>query len=98
MRGPRGDGHIAAHRYPFVLVPNTSDNIFLTQIERFEHDVPRILHRGRLPPTLAARWLRAYVYTDGGSLFRATLDGTIRKHIREPASAENLGASSSSEV
>lgn len=84
----KGDDHVQAHRYPFALLPNTSDTLFLTQIERFERDgLPRILREGKLPTALAARWLRAYVYTDDGSLFRASLDSTIRKRIRAFAAA-----------
>ncbi len=84
----KGDEHIQAHRYPFALLPNTSDTLFLTKIERFERDaLPRILGKARLPTPLAVRWLRGYVYTDDGSLFRASLDSTIRKTIRAVAAA-----------
>ena len=82
-----GDEHIAAHQYPFALLPNTSDTLFLHQIGRFERHALRILSRGKLPPALAARWLWAYVRTDDGSLFHASLDSTLRKRIRTIAAA-----------
>ena len=77
----QGDRHVPAHRYPFALLPNTSDTIFLEETGSFNNSMPRILHRGKLPPTFVAKWIRAFVYTDGGQLFRASLDGTIRKQI-----------------
>ena len=80
----RGDQHVDVHPYPFTLHPNTSNTMLLTEIGIFDAEaMPRIIRQGKLPRWLVVRWLRAVVYTDDGSLFRARLDSTIREHIRK---------------
>jgi hypothetical protein len=87
-----GDQHISARDYPFTMKPHTSDNVFLTPLETFENDMmPRILGAGRLPKFVAARLIRGYVYVDGGSQFRADLDGNLHKHIRVAVARPGTG-------
>jgi hypothetical protein len=53
--------------------------------------MPRILASGKLSPAQGAKKLRAYVYTDDGSLFRAIIDDDVGKEIaainEDPATA-----------
>ena len=79
----QGDGHIGAHQYPFILHPNTSDTLFLASLERFHAEMPKILSAAKLLPTRAAKKLRAYVYTDDGSLFRADISEEVTNEIAE---------------
>lgn len=82
-----GDRHIPARRYPLTLMPNTSEIMYLSQIERFERDTPRILQRRKMPAGVTARLLRANVYTDDGSLFPVAIDGPIRECLRKLVAA-----------
>ena len=74
-----GDSHVTVRRYPFVLLPRTSETIFLTAIDHFKSAMPRILDSGRFGRKISARLLRGIIYTDDGSYFRANLDGLRRK-------------------
>jgi hypothetical protein len=76
----------------FVLLPNTSDTMFLTVIARFRDSVARMIGNGKLARWIAARWLRAFVYSDGGVLFKVEITSSVRKVIRAVAAAP-LGAS-----
>ncbi len=89
-----GDGIIHPRRYPFVLLPNTTETMFLSPINRFHEIVPRILNSGKFPPSLAARLLRGSVYADGGSLHRAEIGGDVRKELVKIGRTEtvDLGA------
>jgi hypothetical protein len=76
-----GDGHVTQRRYPFVLLPRTSETVFFTAIDRFKTDMPRILGSGRFGRKISAKLLRGIVYTDDGSRFRASFDGSFRKEL-----------------
>ena len=77
-----GDGIVNPRQYPFALAPNTSTTVFLSSISRFRENVAGILAGARFGPRLAARLVRAYVYTNDGSLFRATISGNVRKELK----------------
>ena len=73
--------HVARRKYPIVLLPNTSELMFLSSIKRFHEAMLKILASGKLSPDQGARKLRGYVYTDDGSQFRVVLDGNVGKEI-----------------
>jgi hypothetical protein len=63
-------------------VANT-ELVFLHDLEAFRTEVmPGILQKGRFGRGLTAKLLFGSVYTDDGTLFRATLDNEIRKELR----------------
>jgi hypothetical protein len=74
-----GDGRVAVRQYPFVLVPRTSETIFLTSLDQFNATMPRILDSGRFGRKISTRLLRGIIYTDDGTYFRVNLDGLRRK-------------------
>jgi hypothetical protein len=74
-----GDGRVAVRQYPFVLVPRTSETIFLTALDQFNATMPRILDSGHFGRKISTRLLRGIIYTDDGSYFRVNLDGLRRK-------------------
>lgn len=77
----QGDGHISQRRYPFVVMPKTSETIYLTSLENFRSKMPEILDNGRFGRRISARLLRGIVYTDDGSYFRASLNSSFRKEL-----------------
>jgi hypothetical protein len=81
----RGDDHVPVRRYPLVLLPNTSETIYLNSLERFKARIPRILDSGRFGRKISARFVRGSIYTDGGSLFRASLSGDLHALWKEVA-------------
>ena len=86
-----GDGIIHPRRYPFVLLPNTTETIFLSPINRFHEIVPRILSSGKLSPSLAAKLLSGSVYADGGSLHPAKIGGDVREELVKISRTETVG-------
>jgi len=42
-----GDGQVTVRRYPFVLLPRTSETIFLITLDQFNSTMPHILDKGR---------------------------------------------------
>jgi hypothetical protein len=84
-----GDGHVTRRQYPFVLLPHTSETIFLTAIERFRSDTPRILDSRWFGRKIATRLLRGTIYADGAGQFRADLRGLWDelKKLREAKAA-----------
>jgi hypothetical protein len=69
-----GDGNVTVRKYLFVLLPRTSETIFLTALDQFKSAMPKILDSGRFGRKISARLLRGIIYTDDGSYFRANLD------------------------
>ena len=82
-----GDGHVTRRQYPFVLLPHTSETIFLTEIERFRSDMPRILDSGWFGRKIATRLLRGTIFADGAGQFRADLRG-LRKELEKAGRGE----------
>ncbi len=76
-----GDGDVSVRKYPIVILPRTSETIFLTSIKVFKEITPEILYTGRFSRKISARLLRGYVYADDGSFFRAKLDDSFRKEL-----------------
>jgi len=76
------DIYVTVREYPFVLLPHTSETIFLTTLDQFKSAVPRILDSGRFGRKISARLLRGIIYTDDGSYFRVNLDG-LRRALKE---------------
>lgn len=85
-----GDGIVTVRRYPLIILPRTSETIFLTSLQTFREYVPGILNSGKFGRKISARLLRGYVYADDGSPFRASLEGSFWKElasiIHEPPS------------
>lgn len=80
-----GDDHAPQRRYPLVLLPQTSETVFLSSIVRFDEYVPGILDKSRLPRWLTPRFVRARVYADDGSVFRASLNKQVVTHLYKVA-------------
>jgi hypothetical protein len=75
---------VSVRRYPFVILPRTSETVFLSTVERFKSYMPDILDKGRFGRAMSARLLRGVIYSDDGSHFRARL-GAVRKELESIA-------------
>ena len=65
----------------FFVFSRTSETVFLTSLERFKSDMPRILASRRIGRMFSGKFLRGIVYSNDGSLFRASFDGSLREAI-----------------
>ncbi len=78
----KGDEHVRQRRYPYTLLPRTSETLFLQRMEDFHGQMAHFIQNRRLPLWLAVRCIRAFIFTGDGSLFRAKLDSSVRKALK----------------
>lgn len=75
------DGIVDIRPYPIIILPRTSETMFLTSLETFRGYISGILQSGKFGRKVSAYLLRGYVYTDDGSSFRASFDGDFKKKL-----------------
>jgi hypothetical protein len=87
-----GDDHIPRRQYPIVLMPRTSETIYLTTLRALREAMPRILDTGRFGRKITAKFLlRGVVYADDGSQFLARMNGSFSNELKALVNTSSSG-------
>jgi hypothetical protein len=75
------DEWVAQRKYPVEIKARGSDIIFLSRIAMFQEQAPSILIGKSVFSLLCSHFVRAYVFTDEGRVFKVKLDSSLRKEL-----------------
>lgn len=78
-----GDPIVGRKPYPLTMMPWTSEMIFISTLEGFRKNAFRLNGNSHFENFIADHFLRARIYTDGGTWFYAKISRRIQKEFNE---------------